>query len=123
MLYNLYINDAPQTPGTQLALFTDFTCIYATDRKEGFTIRKLQRGLTAMEEWCERWNIKINENKIQAIYFSHSNRPVESQLTLKGQNIPFVNNIIYLGVNFDRKIAWRVHIEKNIYQYLLTIQK
>ena len=90
MLYNLQINDAPQTPGTQLALFADDNCIYATDRKEGFTIRKLQRGLTAMEEWCERWNIKINEDKTQAIYFSHSNRLVESQLTLKGRNIPFV---------------------------------
>jgi hypothetical protein len=61
LLYNLHINDGPQTPGTQLALFADDTCIYATDRK-GFTIRKLQRGLTAMEAWCERWNIKINED-------------------------------------------------------------
>ena len=79
--------------------------------KKGFTIRKLQLGLTAME-WCENWNIKINEDKTQAIYFSHCNRPVESQLTLKGRNIPFVNNVKYLGVNFDRKISWRSHIEK-----------
>jgi hypothetical protein len=112
MLYNVYRNDAPQTPGTQLALFANDTCMYATDRKEGFTIRKLQHDLTAMEEWCERWIIKINEDKTQAIYFSHSNTPVESHLTLKGRNIPFVNNVKYLGVNFDRKISWRPHIEK-----------
>jgi len=112
VLYNLYINDAPQTPGTQLALFADDTCIYATDRKEGFTIRKVQRGLTAMEEWCECWNIKINEDKTQAIYFSQNNRPVEFQLTLKGRNIPLDNNVKYLGVNFDRKISWSAHIEK-----------
>ena len=112
MLYTLYINDAPQTPGTQLALFADDTCIYATDRKEGFTIRNLQRGLTATEMWCERWNIKINEDKTQAIYFSHGNRPVESHLTLKGWNIPFVKNVKYLGVNFDQKFTWRPHIER-----------
>jgi hypothetical protein len=112
MLYNLYINDAPQTPGTQLALFADDTCIYAIDRKEGFTIRKLQRGLTAMEAWYERWNIKINYDKTQAIYFSHGNRPVESHLTLKGRNIPFVNNVKYLGVYFDRKSSWRPYIER-----------
>jgi retron-type reverse transcriptase len=53
MLYNVYINYALQTPDTQLALFADDTCIYATDRKEGFTIRKLQRVLT-MEAWFER---------------------------------------------------------------------
>jgi hypothetical protein len=32
-LYNMYINDAPQTPGVYLTLFTDDTSLYATDRK------------------------------------------------------------------------------------------
>jgi hypothetical protein len=32
-------------------------------------------------------------------------------LTLNGRNIPFVNNAKYLGVIFDRKITWRLHIE------------
>jgi hypothetical protein len=35
----------PQTHGVHLALFADDTCLYATDRKEGFVVRKLQRGL------------------------------------------------------------------------------
>jgi hypothetical protein len=61
--------------------------------------------------WCERWNIKINEDKTQAIYFSRGNGPAEFNLTLKGRNIPFVNQVKYLGVIFDRKITWRYHIE------------
>jgi hypothetical protein len=71
-LYNIYVNDTPETPGIYLALFADDTCLYATDRKEGFIVRKLQRGPTSMEAWCERWNIIINEEKAQGIYFSHS---------------------------------------------------
>jgi hypothetical protein len=67
--YSLYINDIPQTPGVYLALFADDTCIYTTDRKEGHVLRKLQRGLTSMESWCEHWNIKINEDTTQAIYY------------------------------------------------------
>jgi hypothetical protein len=112
LLYNLYINDALQTTGTQLAVFADDTCIYATDRKEGFTVRKLLRGHTATEAWCGLWNIKINEDKISTIYFSHGNMPVKSQHTLEGPNIPFVNNVKYQGVNFDRKISWRPHIDR-----------
>jgi hypothetical protein len=54
-VHNLYINDAPQTPGVQLTLFADYTCIYATKRKEDYVLRKLQRGLTALEAWCETW--------------------------------------------------------------------
>jgi hypothetical protein len=69
-LNSLYINDAPQNPGVHLALFADDTCIYRTERKDGYVLRKLQRGFTSVESWCERWNIKINEDKAQAIYFS-----------------------------------------------------
>jgi hypothetical protein len=53
-LYNLSINDAPQSPDVHLALFADDTCIYSTDRKETYVLRKLQRGLTLIELWCER---------------------------------------------------------------------
>jgi hypothetical protein len=48
-LYSFYINDAPQNPGVYLALFADDTCIYCTDRKVGYVLRKLQRGLTSVE--------------------------------------------------------------------------
>jgi hypothetical protein len=66
-LYNLYINDTPQTIGVNLDLFADGSCLYATERKEGYVLRKVQCGLNYMLAWCERRNIKINEEKTQAI--------------------------------------------------------
>jgi hypothetical protein len=92
-LFNMYINDTPQTIGVHLALFADDTCLYATERKEGYVLRKLQHGLNSMAEWSKCCNIKTNEDKTQAIYFSYGIRPPESLLTLNGQNIPFVNNV------------------------------
>jgi hypothetical protein len=38
-------------------------------------------------------------------------RSVEAFLTLKGPNIPFVNNVKYLGLIFDKKITRIIHIE------------
>jgi hypothetical protein len=64
-----------------------------------------------MAEWCERWNIKISEEKTRAIYFTHRNRLPNSPLTLNGRNIPFVNSVKSLGVIFDNRMAWRLHIE------------
>jgi hypothetical protein len=110
-LYNLYINDTPQTPGMYLALFGDDTCLYSTDRKEGYVLRKIQRGLDSMAAWCKHWNIKINEDKTRAIYFTRRNRPPDSLLTLNGKNIPFVNNVKYLGVLLDKRMTWRLHIQ------------
>jgi hypothetical protein len=43
-LYNLYINDTPQTHGVHLALFADNSCLYATERKEGYVLRKSSAG-------------------------------------------------------------------------------
>jgi predicted nucleic acid-binding protein len=55
-----YINHTPQTSRVYLGLFVDKACINATARKEVYVLRKLHRGLSAIETWCVRWNIKIN---------------------------------------------------------------
>jgi hypothetical protein len=116
----LYINDTPRTPGVHLALFADDTCLYTADRRESYLLRKLQRGLNTLEEWCEKWNIKINEDKIRAVYFSKRLRRVKSCLTLKGRAITFVNEVKYLGVTFDRRIAWKTHIDLVVTKALRT---
>jgi predicted SpoU family rRNA methylase len=97
--------------------------MYATDIKEGYVLRKLQRGLTPVEAWCERWNIKINENKSQVIYFSCRHGQIKIHLTVKGQNIHFVKDVKYLGVmetahRFDRHQG-----PLDIHQNLLTFEK
>jgi hypothetical protein len=93
-------------------MFADYTCLYATESKKGYVLRKVQRGPNSMLAWCERWNIKINEDKTQANYFSHQRRPPDSLLTLNGRNIPFVNSVKYLGVASDERMTWKLHIEK-----------
>jgi hypothetical protein len=94
--------------------------IYATEKHEGGVLCKLQRGLTAGISWCERWNIKIDEGKTQAIYVSRSLRVLEDVLQLKGRNIPFVYNEKCLGFIFDRMIRWRLHIENTAAKALAT---
>jgi hypothetical protein len=33
----------------------------ATDSRETYVIRKLQRGLNSVESWYEQWNIEMDE--------------------------------------------------------------
>jgi hypothetical protein len=37
-LFNMYINDIPQTNGVHLALFADDTCLYVTDREDSLLL-------------------------------------------------------------------------------------
>jgi hypothetical protein len=70
-LFNMYINDTSQATGVHLALFTDDTCLHATECKEGYVLRKVHHVLNSVEKWSKRWTTKINEDKTQVIYFSH----------------------------------------------------
>jgi hypothetical protein len=111
IMHNLYINDTPQTPGVELDHFPDDTCLYATDRKESYVMRKIQRGLNCMAAWCKGWNVKINKEKTRVIYFTDRNRPPDSPLTFNGRSIPFVNSVKYVDVIFDERMTWRLHRE------------
>jgi hypothetical protein len=64
-----------------------------------------------MSAWCERWNVEINEDKTRVICFSHQGRPPDSLLTLNVRSVPFVNGVGYLGVIFDKGMAWGLHME------------
>jgi hypothetical protein len=48
--------------------------------------------------------MKVTEAETHIISFSRL-------LTLNVRNIPFVNHVKYVGVNFDNRITWRMHIE------------
>jgi hypothetical protein len=54
------------------------------------------------------------ENAASSDSLSHQRRTTNSVLTLNERNIPFVNSVKYLGVIFDTRMAWRLHIEKII---------
>jgi hypothetical protein len=54
-----------------------------------------------MENWYERWNITVNEDKTQGIYLFHSRPQPESHLTLNGRNIKFLNSVKYFGPIID----------------------
>jgi ABC-type transporter MlaC component len=47
-------------------------------------------------------------------------RVPEDVLQLNGRNIPFVSNVKYLGVIFDRRMTWRLHIERTAAKALTT---
>jgi hypothetical protein len=103
-LNNVYMNDISKMLCVHLVPLADKTCLYVTGRKEGYVLNKLQRELNRMTAFYERWDIKINEDNIRVIYFSHRIKPPYSLLMLNRQNTPFVNSVKYLGVLFDRKL-------------------
>jgi len=83
-LYSLSTNDTPHKLGLYLDLFNDDTCVCATDRKEGYVLRKLRSGVTSKESCCELWNIKIFGGMMRSFCFPHGRKSVEVRLLTEG---------------------------------------
>jgi hypothetical protein len=110
-------------PPRHLDLFADDTCVYATEKHERRVLNKPQRDLTAVGSWCQRWNIKINEGKTQAIYFSRRRRMSGDDFQQNERNIPFVYSVKYHGFILLSKLTFRVHIEKTTAKALGTYHR
>jgi hypothetical protein len=68
-------NDAPAASGTHFALIADKTYNYAREKRERRVLCKLQRGLTAVNSWCECLNIKINKRKTGDLFLQNTQSP------------------------------------------------
>jgi hypothetical protein len=100
------INDVPAAPAAHLPLFADGTCVYTTEKHERRVLCKLQRGLTAVNSWCECWNIKINGGKTQKTW-----RPWRRTITKRTRYFLCKQCNLFL-CHFCRRMTWRHHIER-----------
>jgi hypothetical protein len=115
VLYSLYINDAPRGTWNSSCFVRERT-LYLRGR-ETSALCSLQTATGhhySVKSWCERCNTKTNEGEIYTICFFKRLRFLDGLLQLNGRDILFVNNVMCLDVNFDRRMTWRRHIEKNV---------
>jgi hypothetical protein len=67
----LYIKMTPHPPHLEHILLCSLRYLYLGDREtRGPCPLQTASGPTAVNSWCERWNIKINEGKTEMIYLS-----------------------------------------------------
>jgi hypothetical protein len=76
-----------------------------------------------VNSWHEHWNMQINKWKTQVIGFSWRLKSTRWCPTTKWGDILSVNNVIYLGVTFDRRMIWRHHIKTTVAMALCTYIK
>lgn len=109
-LFLLYVRDMPKQPRTELACFADDTASFTSSADEDLVIGRLQYSLNLLKSFFEKWKLKLNEAKTEAIMFSRKRKMPTRTLKIGGQSIPWQSNVKYLGVKFDKKLNWTSHI-------------
>ncbi|KAL9703243.1 hypothetical protein quinque_006761 [Culex quinquefasciatus] len=100
----------------KLALYADDSAIIANGRTPAHYRSRLQQGVSTYVAYLASWKIKVNESKTQAILFRHRLSPKllpppDCYVRVNGCIVPWLQEVIYLGVIFDCKLLYRAHTD------------
>lgn len=117
LLFNIYIHDLPCPADITIAQFADDTAALAKSHRTSTVVRRLQKAANAFIRYFRRWRIKLNPSKTEACLFgrkiSPRHRP-RTNVTVEGHQIPWTNNIKYLGMWLDKRLTYAAHIQQKI---------
>jgi hypothetical protein len=103
LLYLLYTADLPTTNNTTVATFADDTALLATNSDPALASQQLQYHLDLLQEWCDKWKIKINQTQSSQIT-STTKRKICPPVTINNIQIPVQKEVKYLGLYLDQKL-------------------
>ena len=112
LLFLVYINDLPEVASTStLRLFADDSLVYRQVRNQTDS-NDLQKDLSALEEWENKWQMSFHPAKCTVIRISTNRRNVlDTHYFLHGHKLEVVDSSKYLGVALSEDLSWRKHVE------------
>lgn len=113
ILYSIYTSDITIRSNFQSAFYADDSAFICSGKVSNAIIKRMQLTLSTIQKYFDKWKIKVNDGKTQAIIFPYNKSPKRiPTLTLqcRGNVIPLQENIKYLGVTLDRKLTFKQHI-------------
>ena len=110
-LFDLY-NDFPSAVSLQVRIFAD-DCLLYRPIKCRADQEQLQRDLSALQDWADRWGMCFNPSKCSVLRVSRPKlKKLEFEYTLKGETLADVSSTPYLGVCLSETLEWEAHINK-----------
>lgn len=117
VLYNIYTSDITENIDCDISLFADDTALYHSDVDPKNITRKLEKNLSSLQAYFFKWKIKTNPTKTACTFFSRKRSQKflpDRPLKFNYQNIPWSNDIKYLGVHLDKTLTYALHVNKTI---------
>ena len=114
VLFNIYTNDQPVSPGTRSFIYADDLGIAAQNHNIDDIEATLSTALQNLTKYYNDNQLKANPAKTQVSLFHLCNREVGRKLSLtwNGVDLKHCDFPVYLGVTLDRTLSYKQHIEK-----------
>ena len=98
--------------GLSISQYADDICFWIRSASPLLARKKMQSVLDQISEWCKGKKITLNTGKSEAILFSKGKTPTIPCLTLNNSPIEWSKSVKLLGVHFDEKLSFKVHVKE-----------
>lgn len=125
LLYNLYMHDFPQSTDCHYAFFADDSAVLCSGLLAQNIINCLQLSLKKIEQYSNKWKIKINTEKSQAIFFTRKRKPCyipSRNILMFCREITWSNSVRYLGVYLNTRLTFSDHVSHIINKMNIAIK-
>ena len=110
-MFLIYINDIVVDINSSVRLFADDTSLYLIVDNPAEAARCINSDLERMHQWAERWLVKFNAKKSEAILISRkTNRLIHPRLLMNNELINEVSYHKHLGIFLSSDGTWHEHI-------------
>ena len=107
LLWLLYVNDIIDGIESEILLFADDTCCFATGIDPAETAMILNRDLEKLKIWASRWKVTFNPSKSKDIIFSEKKVLFNSPpLVLDNSFVERVHEHKHLGIYLSSTLCW-----------------
>ena len=110
LMFLTYINDITLNLTSQMKLFADDALLFRPIKSEK-DCKSLQKDLNALEAWFKRWKMTFNTSKCHDLRMTGKKTIITQNYKLGNETLTTVSNHPYLGVEFDRKLSWKVQVQ------------
>ena len=111
ILYSIFVS--PLLDLTSLTLFADDNYALVWNKCKSTLMLEMKTKLELITNWLKDSGLKVNESKTEMCLFYKKDLPLVS-LNLNGNDLLSKDNMNVLGVAFDCKLNWQIHIKKAI---------
>ena len=93
-------------------MYADDILLFCKGRDITTTQQLLQTTLLNLHSWSYRTGLRFSPSKSKCILFSRLRNPTQDlELVMDNHRIPTVTNVRILGLHFDRRLNWIVHLK------------
>lgn len=123
--FNIFFHDIPTPRDGELAQLADDTAFLSTSHITNTVINRLQKASRSFSRYFSKWRVKVNGSKSKVVLFTRktATRHIPTRrIKVGGRSVDWDQNLVYLGLKFDKRLTYKDHINDKIIKGNLTLK-